>query len=158
MKQDWNKIRLTLLPHCLRGSQLLNALLGAMLWLLGKLDADRDAYEEKEQRERGYGPRVCELKQAIADQLSDEWVPFDVANVEIVDEEARDLVNVPGEPGCVLLQRAEDGYVPVWREEDIWNRGFVVKLPSSQQTREKEVRMVIERWKGAGSRYMIEWI
>ena len=153
---DWGRLRLELLPHCLRGARLLNGLLRAMLSGLSAAWERLKGWMEKEERERRYGPTVRELKLAIAELLTDEWVTVRPDEIEIADRERR---------SPLWLYGAESGEEVWLGEAELWgdadcedNRWFVVRVPERYQSREDEIRAVIERWMSAGSRYELEWI
>lgn len=152
---DWGRLRMVLLPHCLRGAGLLNGLLGAMLKGLETAWARLRGWMEKEERERRYGPTVRELKLAIAELLTDGWVTVGPEEIEIADRERRRPVwlHGAGSGGEVWLGEAE-----LWSDgecED--NRWFVVRVPERYRRREEEIRAVVERWMAAGSRYELEY-
>ena len=153
---DWGRLRLELLPHCLRGAGLLNGLLRAMLSGLEAAWKVLRGWMEKEEKERRYGPTVRELKLAIAELLTDEWVTVKPEEIEIEDQERRSLLWLHGAGSGeeVWLGEAE-----LWGDADCEdNRWFVVRVPERYQSREDEIRAVIERWMSAGSRYELEWI
>ena len=153
---DWGRLRLELLPHCLRGARLLNGLLRAMLSGLSAAWERLKGWMEKEERERRYGPTVKELKLAIAELLTEEWVPVEPEDIEIEDQERRSPLWLYGAGSGeeVWLGEAE-----LWGDADCEdNRWFVVRVPERYQSRDDEIRAVIERWMSAGSRYELEWI
>ena len=153
---DFGRLRLELLPHCLRGAGLLNGLLRAMLSGLEAAWKVLRGWMEKEEKERRYGPTVRELKLAIAELLTDEWVTVRPDEIEIADRERRSplWLHGAGSGEEVWLGEAE-----LWGDADCEdNRWFVVRVPERYQSREDEIRAVIERWMSAGSRYELEWI
>ena len=148
---DWGRLRLELLPHCLRGARLLNGLLRAMLSGVAAAWKALQGWMEKEEKERRYGPTVRELKLAIAELLTDEWVTVRPEEIEIADRERRSplWLHGAGSGEEVWLGEAE-----LWGDADCEdNRWFVVRVPERYQSREDEIRAVIERWMSAGSRY-----
>lgn len=148
---DFGRLRLELLPHCLRGAGLMNGLLRAMLSGLEAAWKVLRGWMEKEEKERRYGPTVKELKLAIAELLTDEWVTVRPEEIEIADRERRSplWLHGAGSGEEVWLGEAE-----LWGDADCEdNRWFVVRVPERYRRREDEIRAVIERWMSAGSRY-----
>lgn len=148
---DFGRLRLELLPHCLRGAGLLNGLLRAMLSGLEAAWKVLRGWMEKEEKERRYGPTVRELKLAIAELLTDEWVTVRPDEIEIADRERRSplWLHGAGSGEEVWLGEAE-----LWGDADCEdNRWFEVLVPERYRRREDEIRSVIERWMSAGSRY-----
>ena len=148
---DFGRLRLELLPHCLRGAGLLNGQLRAMLSGLEAAWKVLRGWMEKEEKERRYGPTVRELKLAIAELLTDEWVTVRPEEIEIADRERRSplWLHGAGSGEEVWLGEAE-----LWGDADCEdNRWFVVRVPERYQSREDEIKAVIERWMSAGSRY-----
>ncbi len=148
---DFGRLRLELLPHCLRGAGLLNGLLRAMLSGLEAAWKVLRGWMEKEEKERRYGPTVRELKLAIAELLTDEWVTVRPEDIEIEDQERRNplWLHGAGSGEEVWLGEAE-----LWGDADCEdNRWFEVRVPERYRGREDEIRTVIERWMSAGSRY-----
>lgn len=145
-----------MLPHCLRGAGLMNGLLRAMLSGVAAAWKALRGWMEKEERERRYGPTVRELKLAIAELLTDEWVTVRPEEIEIADRERRSPLWLHGAGSSeeVWLGEAE-----LWGDADCEdNRWFVVRVPERYRRREDEIRAVIEQWMSAGSRYELEWI
>ena len=152
---DFGRLRLEMLPHCLRGAGLLNGLLRAMLSGLETAWERLKGWMEKEERERLYGPTVRELKLAIAELLTGEWVAVGPEEIEIRDQVRRSpqWIEAAGSGEEVWLGEAE-----LWGDADCEdNRWFVVRVAARYQSREDEIRAVIERWMSAGSRYELEW-
>lgn len=154
MAIDWEKLRLTLLPHALRSGALTGALTRSMYKPLRRIYVELTAYEAAKRKEREYGPRVKELRTAVAECLG--------------IGEALVVMGEPANRAAAALRRQSDGAgarlalgetaIGLWSDNMVWyNRCFTVSLPQGYAGREAEVRAVLDRWKGAGSRYTITY-
>lgn len=147
MTIDWNKLRLIMTPHVLRSGALFSALLKSVMRPLATVDESRVEYESIETQERQYGPAVKQLKLALSHIVGEEGV------VLITDEEEKPIADV-WSIADRRLTRIESGATPVWGEEDsVFNRGFVVRVPSRHSALQNEIKTTVERWKMVSSRY-----
>lgn len=154
MNIDFDKLRIILLPHVLRQGGLLEAFLKSFYAPLKSLYKRFTQYQEKEQKERAYGPSVRQLRKALADLLG-------TAETRITFGEVADR-----EPVALHRQldsadlRVELGTapIPLWSDGMIWfNREFIVNIPDLFQQNNREIRAVLDRWKMIGSKYKINY-
>lgn len=163
MRIDWDRLRIILLPHCLRHGALLESVLKSMYKPLKRDYAKLIGRCETTERELSYDSRVKRLRAAIAEQLwvSEEVIGInDVANREAVAlrSDDQDPVDIWGEEAIENSVVENREAVALWSDDQVWwNREFVVTLPEGYSGREAEVRAVLDRWKMAGSRYRIEY-
>ena len=157
MRVDFEKLRLTLLPHCLRQGALLEALFHAAYVPLHRVYDTFAAYVGKEERERAYGPTVRQLRQAIADHLG----ITDGSLVRFHDVQNRDVADLRRQADAASTRLPlGPAAIALWSDNMVWwNREFTVSLPQSYDSAdiEAEVRTILDRWKMAASRYTISY-
>lgn len=153
MTIDFDKLRLTLLPHCLRQGALLEALFASAYAPLRRVYAQFTAYADREALERQYGPTVRQLRQAIADHLciGEDSIEFG----EVADRQPVCLPRVSDNDRVAVDKK---GSVLLWSDDMVWwNRQFTITLPSTYRANEPEIREILDRWKMAASRYTINY-
>lgn len=150
MRIDWDRLRIILLPHCLRHGALLESVLKSMYKPLKRDYAKLIGRCETTERELSYDSRVKRLRAAIAEQL---WVSEEVIGIsDVANREAVALLRESDQSPVDIGSEA----VALWSDDRVWwNREFVVTLPEGYRGREAEVKAVLDRWKMAGSRYRI---
>jgi len=160
MTIDFDRLRVTLLPHVLRQGGLIEALFKSAYKPLKTLYSTLTAYVAQEERERTYGPTVKQLRQALADHLG-----ISLGAVAIGDVQPREQLN---------LWRAEvDGVIvslwkatgataqqrqSLWSDDMVWwNRDFTVTITgmSDNDTNRRMVEAILDRWKMVSSQYTI---
>lgn len=154
MNIDFDKLRIILLPHALRQSGLIEAMLTAMYMPLKRMQSLFVSYEARENRERRYGPTVRQLKQAIANLLS-----IDESLVKIEDVANRDMLDLRRQSdGAATRLALGAAALILWSDDMVWwNREFTVGLPTAYNAFEPKVKTVLDRWKMAGSRYTLTY-
>ena len=152
MRIDWDRLRIILLPHCLRHGALLESVLKSMYKPLKRDYAKLIGRCETTERELSYDSRVKRLRAAIAEQL---WVSEEVIGIsDVANREAVGLRSVRDQDPVDIGGEA----VALWSDDQVWwNREFVVTLPEGCSGRGAEVKAVLDRWKMAGSRYRINY-
>lgn len=153
MNIDFERLRLVLLPSILRGSELLNAIVAAVLQGVSSVYAMVLQYLGKERRERSYNSQVVNLRRAVADLLG-----IDMSGVNIYDVE--DI-----EPLCIY-RMADDRDVLIssvstylHTESNIrYSKTFVVEVSADYQLRDTEIKTIVNKYKMVTSRFTIKYI
>lgn len=153
MRIDFEKLRQLLLPAVLRGSELLNAIVAAVMQCLNNVYAAWLQYVEKERRERTYNCQVINLRRAIADLLG-----CDVALVTIEDVVNQEYLYIYADDMQKMVEIAAESKV-IYSESAIrYTRGFNVYIHSMYRDKELDVRAILDRYKMVTTIYNIIWI
>jgi hypothetical protein len=151
MRIDFEKLRQLLLPAVLRGSELLNAIVAAIMQCLSNVYAQWLQYVEKERRERTYNCQVINLRRAIADLLGCALALVtieDVANQEylyIYEQGMGRDVEISNATPTIIYSDAEIRYT----------RRFIVRVPAQYSTVDTDIRAILDRYKLVTTLYTI---
>lgn len=155
MNIDFDKLRIILLPHVLRGGVLLEAFLKAIYAPIKSVYGLFGRYSDKERTERVYGPSIRQLRRALADLLGvvEQLITFG----EVSDRDPLALRR-QSDPADSRLELGTTP-LPLWSDNMVWwNREFVVNIPDAYRPGyDAEIRAVLDRWKMIGSKYSINY-
>lgn len=153
MNIDFERLRLLLLPSMLRGSELLNAMVAAVMQGVSSVYAMVLQYIGKERRERSYNSQVINLRRAVADLLGIDIGSVNIYDVEDIEPlyiyrmaDNRDVL-ISSVPTCLHT------------ESNIrYSKTFVVEVSADYQLRDTEIKTIVNKYKMVTSRFTIKYI
>ena len=153
MRIDFDKLKVLLLPALLRGSEVLSAMVAAVLQPLKNTYATVLQYMDKERKERSYNSQVANLRLAVAD-----LVGVDISKVQIYDVEDIEplyIYSAAWDKKVYIGKTA--GYI--YSENTIrYRKAFIVEVPTQYRSRDTEIKAILDRYKLVTTRYEIKYI
>lgn len=153
MRIDFDKLKTLLLPALLRGSEVLSAMVAAVLQPLKNTYATVLQYIDKERKERIYNSQVANLRLAVAD-----LVGVDISKVQIYDVEDIEplyIYSAAWDKKVYIGNTA--GYI--YSENTIrYRKAFIVEVPTQYRSRDTEIKAILDRYKLVTTRYEIKYI
>lgn len=153
MRIDFDKLKQLLLPALLRGSEVLSAMVAAVLQPLKNTYATVLQYIDKERKERSYNSQVANLRLAVAD-----LVGVDISKVQIYDVEDIEPLYIHSAAWDRKVYIGNTA-VYIYSENTIrYRKAFIVEVPTQYRSRDAEIKAILDRYKLVTTRYEIKYI